>query len=80
MLFRLSFFDFVFIRGFADARLRAGMDPGRAGESVPSRSESESSDEDSEKGKRPRASSIRDMPRDQTSDFTVYCAPCMRSG
>lgn len=58
------------------------MEPGRAGESVFSksdRSESESSS-DSEKGKRPSASSMSEMPSDQTSDFTVYCAPCMRSG
>jgi hypothetical protein len=57
------------------------MRAGRLGESVPSKSErSESSSEDSENGKRPRASSISDMPRDQTSDFTVYWAPCIRSG
>jgi hypothetical protein len=54
---------------------------GREGERVPSKSDrSESSEEDSEKGKRPRASSMRETPRDQTSDLTVYCSPCMRSG
>jgi hypothetical protein len=35
---------------------------------------------ESEKGNRPRASSIREMPRDQTSDLMVYGAPWMRSG
>ena len=58
-------------------------DPGRSGWRVPSRSERSESSESSvllEKGKRPRASSMREMPRDQTSDLTVYCAPCIRSG
>ena len=55
---------------------------GREGESVPSNSDrSESSSEaDSEKGNRPRASSMSEIPRDHTSDLTVYCAPCIRSG
>jgi hypothetical protein len=85
LLFLLSFFE-VCVLGVPRRARRAGspareMEPGRAGESVPSRSErSESSEEDSEKGKRPRASSMREMPRDQTSDLTVYCAPCIRSG
>lgn len=74
LLFLLSFLD-VFFRGRGGGRPRA-MDPGRRGESVPSRSErSESSDDDSEKGKRPSANSMREIPRDQTSDLTVYCAP-----
>ena len=51
---------------------------GRFG-SVASGSKSISSGE-SEKGKRPRASSMREMPRDQTSDLMVYGAPWMRSG
>lgn len=56
---------------------------GRPGESVLSRSErSDSSESESESanGKRPSASSISEMPRDHTSDLTVYCAPCIRSG
>jgi len=57
------------------------METGRPGERVPSKSDrSESSSDDSENGKRPRANSISEIPNDQTSDFTVYCAPCMRSG
>lgn len=74
LLFLLSFFA-VFTRGRAGGRPNT-RDPGRAGESVPSKSErSESSDDDSENGKRPSASSIKDTPSDQTSDFTEYCAP-----
>lgn len=33
---------------------------------------SESSDEDSAKGKRPSANSMREIPSDHTSDLTVY--------
>lgn len=80
LLLRLSFAPVFFL-------MRAGgspdneTDPGRRGESVFSKSESDSpSDVDSEKGKRPRASSINEMPSDHTSDLTVYWAPCIRSG
>lgn len=79
LLFLLSFFGVVrLIR--AGGRPESEIDPGRAGESVPSYSESESSEVDSENGKRPRASSIKEIPSDHTSDLTVYCAPCIRSG
>ena len=51
------------------------------GDNVFSKSErSESSEDDSAKGNRPSASSINEMPRDHTSDLTVYCAPWIRSG
>lgn len=88
LLFLLSFFLCATAAAeFLDPAPPAGtpkckpeMEPGRAGESVPSRSESSSSSSDSEKGKRPRASSISEMPRDQTSDLTVYWAPWIRSG
>ena len=70
LLFRLSFF------AVDDGGKAIGPGPGFEGESVPSKSErSESSSGESEKGKRPSASSIREIPRDQTSDFTVYWAP-----
>ena len=70
---------FLLIR--AGGRPESEIDPGRAGDRVPSKSESSSSsDVDSENGKRPRASSIKEMPSDHTSDLTVYCAPCIRSG
>lgn len=43
------------------------------GERVASRSESPSLSESlSENGKRPNASSINEIPRDQTSDLTEY--------
>lgn len=81
-------FRFFFLSAFSLSSLVLIVDrgkpasgPGREGERVPSKSErSESSDEESAKGNRPRASSMREMPRDQTSDLTVYCAPCIRSG
>jgi hypothetical protein len=74
LLFRLSFFTLSII-------LERGGRPIEPGESVPSKSErSESSSDDSAKGKRPSASSMSEMPKDQTSDLTVYWAPCMRSG
>lgn len=76
LLFLLSFF-FVFCFVGSPDRLRT---PGREGESVFSYSESVSSSDDCEKGNRPRANSIREIPRDHTSDLTVYCAPCIRSG
>jgi len=81
LLFRLSFFG-VFLLIRAGGRPESESDPGRAGDRVPSKSESppSSSDTDSEKGKRPRASSIKEMPSDHTSDLTVYGAPCIRSG
>ncbi len=79
LLFRLSFFDvFLFIR--AGGSPDSDIEPGRAGDRVLSNSESESSDVDSENGKRPKASSISEIPSDHTSDLTVYCAPCIRSG
>lgn len=78
LLFRLSFLDVTLLR--TEPGAGRAIDPGLAGDSVLSKSESSSSSEESAKGKRPRASSIREMPRDQTSDFTVYCAPWMRSG
>lgn len=78
LLFRLSFLLLFFFLVLA-SRFRP---PGCDGDNVPSKSEnsdSESSD-DSEKGNRPKASSISVMPRDQTSDLTVYWAPWIRSG
>lgn len=55
--------------------------PGLLGDSVPSRSDkSESSETDSAKGNLPIANSIKEIPVDQTSDLTVYCAPWIRSG
>lgn len=79
LLFRLFFFA-SFSLSFFDALDFGGGRPrgwGLDGERVPSKSErsESSSDTESEKGKRPRASSMREMPRDQTSDLTVYCAP-----
>ena len=55
---------------------------GRPGEREPSKSDrSESSSEvDSENGNRPSASTMSEIPRDHTSDLTVYCAPCIRLG
>ena len=71
LLFRFSFF--ALFKGDRASDISRESDPGRPGERVPSRSErSESESSDSENGKRPRASSIREMPRDHTSDFTVY--------
>lgn len=66
-------FRFFLLSAFSfSALLRAGG-RGREGDSVPSNSDrSESSSSDSAKGKRPRASSISEIPRDQTSDLTVY--------
>jgi hypothetical protein len=81
LLFRLFFFAFFSSRSFFD--FGGGSAIGRDGESVPSnsdRSESSSPDDESAKGKRPSASSMSEMPSDQTSDLTVYCAPCIRSG
>ena len=89
LLLRLSF---LLVSPFLSffSRLRAGgkgipdIEPGRWGESVPSKSsksdKSESDVSSSENGKRPNASSISEIPRDQTSDLTVYCAPWIRSG
>lgn len=79
LLFRLFFFA-SFSLSFFDALDFGGGRPrgwGLDGERVPSKSErsESSSDTESENGKRPRASSMREMPRDQTSDLTVYCAP-----
>lgn len=79
-------FRFFFLSRFSLSALISAADlsvrfPGLDGERVLSKSErSESSDEESEKGKRPRASSINEIPSDQTSDLTVYWAPCIRSG
>ena len=60
---------------------------GWCGEKVPSRSSSFSSplpassvSLSSAKGNRPRAISMMEMPRDHTSDLTLYCPPWMRSG
>jgi hypothetical protein len=70
LLFLLSFFAIFGWRG-GNSMTPPGLS--LLGESVPSKSDrSESSDEDSQKGKRPRASSISEIPSDQTSDFTVY--------
>ena len=70
LLLRFFFFSFASLESFV------ARGAGRLGDSVPSKSErSESSDEDSAKGNRPSASSIREMPSDHTSDLTVYCAP-----
>lgn len=57
------------------ARRELSPDGGRPGESVPSRSdksESSDSESDSANGNRPSASSMSEMPRDHTSDLTVY--------
>ena len=54
---------------------------GRVGSgSTTSSSLSEAESGESENGKRPRASSMRDTPSDQTSDLIVYGAPWIRSG
>jgi hypothetical protein len=54
---------------------------GRVGSgSTTSSSLSEAESGESENGNRPRASSMRDTPRDQTSDLIVYGAPWIRSG
>jgi hypothetical protein len=56
-------------------------DSGRVGSgSTTSSSLSEAESGESENGNRPRASSMRDTPRDQTSDLIVYGAPWIRSG
>jgi hypothetical protein len=79
-------FRFFFLSRFSFSALASSLDlrarfPGLLGDSVLSKSErSESSEAESEKGKRPRASSVKEIPNDQTSDLTVYCAPCIRSG
>jgi len=75
LFLRLRFFSLV-----SSFFLSSGT--GRDGESVPSKSDrsESSSDADSENGNRPSASSISEIPRDHTSDLTVYCAPCIRSG
>lgn len=74
LLFRLSFFD-VLPCSFL------GGSPIVPGDSVPSKSDrSESSGSVSAKGNRPSASSMSEIPKDHTSDLTVYCAPCIRSG
>ena len=83
LLFRLDFFCelFIFLLRRADGRPESEIEPGRAGDSVPSKSESSSSSEvESENGNLPRASSMSEIPNDHTSDLTVYCAPCIRSG
>ena len=73
--FRRSFFAFLSLSLMTGGKVMV------LGERVPSKSEkSESSGSDSEKGKRPSASSINEIPSDQTSDLTVYWAPCIRSG
>lgn len=73
--FRRSFFVFLSLSFLTGGKVMV------LGERVPSKSErSESSGSDSEKGNRPRASSINEIPSDQTSDLTVYWAPCIRSG
>ena len=77
MLFRLSFLFvfsfFSFLRNVGPGIPR--REPGRCGESVPSKSSrsdrSESEASSSENGKRPSANSINDMPRDHTSDLRV---------
>ena len=77
LLFLLFFFVNIALRERSD-RLR---EPGRPGESVFSYSGSLSSSEvGCENGKRPRASSIKEIPSDHMSDLTVYWAPCIRSG
>jgi len=48
--------------------------------STNSSSLSEAESGESENGNRPRASSMRDTPSDQTSDLIVYGAPWIRSG
>lgn len=75
---RLSFLDAA---ASFFGRERGGGSPSRVllGDSVSCRSakssKSESPPSSSAKGKRPSASSIKEMPRDQTSDLTEYCAP-----
>lgn len=76
LLFLLSFFALSFRDLGKDNAAIDPIEPGRAGDRVLSKSDrSESSDSDSENGKRPKASSMREMPSDHTSDLTVYCAP-----
>lgn len=71
----LSFFFFLpSSLGGLEERGRVASGSGR------SSSSSEPESGESEKGNRPRASSMRDTPRDQTSDLIVYGAPWIRSG
>lgn len=78
LLFRFFFLSRFSFAARASARFKF---PGLLGDSVLSKSDrSESSDAESENGNRPKASSISDIPSDHTSDLTVYCAPCIRSG
>lgn len=54
---------------------------GRVGESVPRKSSSSSSSSSSSaNGKRPNAISMMVIPKDHTSDFTLYWSPWIRSG
>jgi len=77
LLFLLFFFVKFDLRERSD-KLR---EPDHPGESVFSYSGSLSSSEvGCENGKRPRASSIKEIPSDHMSDLTVYWAPCIRSG
>jgi len=71
----LSFFFFL------PSRLGGLEDRGKVGSgSTNSSSLSEAESGESENGNRPRASSMRDTPSDQTSDLIVYGAPWIRSG
>ena len=71
----LSFFFFL------PSRLGGLEDRGKVGSgSTNSSSLSEAESGESENGNRPRASSMSDTPRDQTSDLMVYGAPWIRSG
>jgi hypothetical protein len=75
---RLTPLSFFF---FFPSSLGGLEDRGRVGSgSTTSSSLSEAESGESENGNRPRASSMRDTPRDQTSDLIVYGAPWIRSG
>ena len=73
-------FRFFFFSRRSRSAAEIAMSPGRLGESVDSKSDRSESSASSENGNRPSASSMSEIPRDQTSDLTVYCAPWMRSG
>ena len=80
LLFRFFFLSRRSLSARACAAVGSARSPGRLGESVLSKSERSESSASSEKGKRPSASSMSEIPSDQTSDLTVYCAPWIRSG
>ena len=76
----LFFFFSLRSRSACACAAETASSPGRLGESVFSKSDRSESSESSEKGKRPSASSMSEIPSDQTSDLTVYGEPWIRSG